>query len=217
MSRRAFLVLAFLSVFGLVLALWARIELDWANARVQGTALAGTFIALGWVATFFFREFSASIERRLRSSDIQRALLAEIADYAETLELSDAEGMKDDLAREIAANPAFRPYFFRVSAPVIFEANDEAVPLLPEEVIDDVIAFYSTLSDLRSMIEDLRDPAFGLLDGARRLRSYRDYVDLMANTARLARDAAVRLDDSLADRVTAYTRPDATNGFGGVR
>ncbi len=184
------------------------LPLDFEQTGVQQATIAGSVVAGGWIMTFLLRELSDSISRERKSRDLQKALAAEISDYAATLHVDDPRYWKTSVEQDVmkggyTLEDAFFPYFARISEPVIFNRIADDVSLLPENVIDSVIQFYSTLSDLRLFIEDVNSEDFRRLERSRRVVGYKDLTDLLTTTEEIANDAVLNLTRSL-DGIPAW-------------
>lgn len=201
MNRGAVLFVSFLLVILALWLVWAGFRpLDRDDARIQQALIAGSFLAAGWLLTFFLRELSAHLAEVEKSEDLQETLRAEIFDYSYSLD-DDLEAAVTELELAVAAGEAagtpYHPYFPRVSEPVIFNALVGDIYLLPAKVTDHVVQFYAQLSDIRLMVEDLQSEAYRGLNATRRLQGYRDYLDIRATGAELAQDAVDALNASL--------------------
>ena len=207
MSQGALYFLIALLVVALGVALKA-VPLDFEQTSVQQAAIAGTVVAGGWIMTFLLRELSDSIARDQKSRDLQKALAAEIHDYTVSLHVHDPEQWKRNVEADVmrggsTLEDGFFPYFAKISEPVIFNRIAGDISLLPEDVIDAVIQFYSTLSDLRLLIDDLNSLEFRRLEKARRVIGYKDLTDLLTTAAAIAKDAGKSLEMSL-DGIPAW-------------
>lgn len=201
MTRSLLLTLCVLTIGALLFAIY-QIDFDLADPRVQQGAIAATVVITGWLVAFVFREAGAIFDRAEQSRDLQTALRAEIFDYAEALTVDDPAAWRKQMRLDVlqagsSGKTAFYPYFARISEPVIFDQLIKDVLLLPENTIDVVIQFYSTLSDLRLFIEELREEEFRKLNEERRLTAYLDLLSMQVTVVELGRMAVDQLDRSL--------------------
>jgi len=184
MSRTALLIFCAVCL-GVLLAFVAWVSPDFSEARLQQAVVAGAFLAAGWIVTFAFREAGILAERRQKRDDLMLALRAEIFDYSEMLR-DEFDSEITALEHAVATDPDYHPFFPMVSDPVIFQALSADAHMLPVRVIDDVIQFYSMLSDLALMVEDLRSDEAKQLPPARRLPMYLDYIEMRRAASELA-------------------------------
>lgn len=195
---------------GLVLCLVPSLILLAANAegffedvRVQQAFVAGCFLAAGWFVSFAFREIATLVDRYQRSLDIQIALRGEIFDYSEALSDDDPDATAEDVCKKVReggddATTAYHPFVPRVSSPIIFPGFVHEVPLLPEETIDTVVQFYSVLSDVIIMSEDLGSDRFHACKAIQREGALRDYMSIRKAALGLARESDEKLTASIA-------------------
>jgi hypothetical protein len=73
----------------------------------------------------------------------------------------------------------------------------QEVHILPNEVIDPVILFFSQLETIRNFVEDMRSDRFVMLEPARKAAMYRDYVRMVKFLVLLAGKAEGALARSL--------------------
>lgn len=205
MSRVALLWLCLLIVLAVGFVV-LQLPFDIEDIKIQQAVIAGTVVATGWLMTFSFRETSELIERNQRGRDLQKALRAEIEDYFEALDDEDSDATIENLrAKFMGAKkddekiPVFFPL---VSEPVIFNTLSQDIHILPENVINDTIRFYSMLSDIRLFAEDLRSTSFANLSLPSQLLAFEDYIEMRIAGCLFAYDAMKKLDFSLDEVIT---------------
>lgn len=190
---------ALLVLIGLVL--W-QFEFAFNDAKVQQALIAGGFLSAGWIVTLLGREIGLLVDRRENSVDLQLALRAEIYDYSIMLDDTDADTTVQDNVdyirkRVLDAEDGKLPFIHSVSEAVIFKNLAEKMPILPPAVIDGVVQFYSVLSDVRLMVDDIRRDDFGKLDDKYQADAFERYLRLRATAVALANNALNCLNESL--------------------
>lgn len=174
------------------------LNVDVDDIKIQQALLAGGLVATGWVVTFGLRELQRYLERRQKSVDLQHALRGEIFDYADMLDDGDPDQIIATLKpRILSGNEGEKPFFPFISEPVVFDNLVGEIYFLPKSTIDDVVQFYSILSDVRLFAEDFRSEAFGKLSDEGTLNAYSDYIRLRGSAKELADKAVGQLNDSL--------------------
>lgn len=175
------------------------LEADLSDTRVQQAFIAGTFLAAGWVLTFILREISADIVREQDSIDVQEVYRAEIFDYSEALEDNNSAQIRKTLSAKIKAagdgKSKYQPFVPKISPPVIFHARAADITLLPEQCIDNVVQFYSMLSDVSTFAIDLMTPEFRQQAATSRAQAFEDYYEMRETCHRIACEALADLGD----------------------
>lgn len=172
--------------------------------QVMQAAVAGGFIALGWIVTFLTQEYRRQQERREMRIEIHMALRAEINDYVVR---HSYDGLKrhvarvTDLIRRGGDDPdsAFFVFTPKTRAMAIFSALAERINHLSPRTTDPVVWFYSQLADVESFAEDLRSAAYARMDADRRARAYADYIQMIVEAKRRGEIAVSVLTDALGD------------------
>lgn len=179
-------------------------ELKLDDTRIQQAAVAATLVVLGWFVTFALTEWREARSREQKSRDIQSAFNAELIDYSVSLDDGDHDMVIEALEKRVRAD-ASTVFFPLVSDPVIFNSLTSEVTFLPGAVIDDVIQFYSMLSDVQLFANELRSDAFANVTVGGKLDACRDYIAMRAEAALLALQATVAISESLK---SAGSRPE---------
>ena len=172
----------------------------WSNERVQQAGVAGIVIALGWFAGFVLRETSALIVRHERLRDVHRALRAEITHYLKTLgDVAYLTRERDDMLERMEGAEAYVPFIPRERNDAVFRAIVGEIHLLPRSSVGPVVAYYSQITALETMIEDLRGEAFKALTPTRRGAVYGDFMGLKLRALEYG-DQAIDLIDTYTDK-----------------
>ncbi|MBV0913926.1 hypothetical protein [Anianabacter salinae] len=168
---------------------------DWTQIPVQQAGLAGLVVAGGWFAGFLLREISQQIGRSERLRDYHRAL------YAEIMHNLDNLGSPDDLrehAETVLASmeldEGFVPFIPHEKNDTIFKAVVSDLHILPRASIDPVVKYYSQVSAMDAMINDMRGEGYSSMTRERRAALYRDYIGIKINLIEFGNDALKRID-----------------------
>lgn len=181
---------------------------DFSNIKIQQALLAGGLVATGWIVTFGLRELQVYLERRQKSIDLQYALRGEIYDYSEMFDDGNVDDIIQELENRLKEKDGVNPPFFPlISEPVVFNNLVSEIYFLPQNVIDDVVQFYSMLSDVRLLAEDFRTDPFIELSNAGKLDAYGDFVELRENIRKHGLDTVAMLNKCLRVREDALPFP----------
>lgn len=149
------------------------------NSRLLQAVLAGGFLALGWVFNGRQNRREAARMRAEKLRDFHRAIYAEIASYMETLGGRDAlEVYRDDVIAKMEADDSYVPLIPRERNDEIFRALVAEISILPRVTIDPIVIYYSQVTAIEEIIQDLRGERFRALGVDRRVAMYRDYIGL---------------------------------------
>ncbi len=162
------------------------------------TAIVGIVGALiGILLTNVLRVYFDWRDRREKVRDIQTALRAEIRSHRHALEDFDDEAFADEIIRRMEGSQDYTPFITREADPPIFSAAVGEIHILPGEVIDAVVIYYRQARSLAAMIEDMRDPSFGVLPSERKVQMYRDYRGLGRYALELADEALAAIEQAI--------------------
>lgn len=202
--RRGPLIGITLAVLALAAAVLIFGPFEWSNRRVQQAGVAGVVIALGWYAGFVLRETSAMLLRRERLADVHRALRAEITHYLKTLvDEAYLTGERDAMLAKMEGEEAYVPFIPRERNNTVFQAIVGEIHLLPRSSVGPVVAYYSQVTALETMIEDLRGEAFRALTPARRGAIYGDFMGLKLRALEYGTQAVGLIDTYTNDGAKA--------------
>ena len=149
------------------------------NSRLLQAVLAGAFLAFGWLFNGWQNRREAKRLREEKLRDFHRAIYAEIASYMETLGGTEAlEQYRDDVIAKMEADDSYVPLIPRERNDEIFRALVAEISILPRVTIDPIVIYYSQITAIEEIIQDLRGERFRALSVARRIAMYRDYISL---------------------------------------
>ncbi|WP_349364520.1 MAG: hypothetical protein ABL307_04375 [Roseitalea porphyridii] len=177
------------------------------DPRAVGT-IAGASISAAIVMTIWFlnRYQERKIEenrRKRKTIDVMSALIAEIRSYT-----SSTDFKRNDIKRaKRSAIEAFEgPYGYRFIPYVPIEKHDrvfEAVMLdiqvLPYTVVHQVVGFYSQMTAITGLQQQLNTDGYRELPSSRRLRLLLRYLDMNDHALKLARSALDALERQISE------------------
>ena len=202
LSRKLVLWACGLAISAILAALYVFTP-DFSSERVQQAAVAGAIVVVGWIFTFATREVGVLLDYRRKSEDMQFVLRAEIYDYQNVLDDGSIDEALAVLKRRYNANKkeGAEMYFSRISAPVVFDAMAKEIYFLPEGVIDVVVQFYSSLSQVSLFSAEFREDQFKQLPEKSKYAAFEDYLRLRQEARELAELAVRSLNKSLGIEV----------------
>jgi hypothetical protein len=159
------------------------------DPQVQAAALAGLFLAIGWVVNGREQRRVAAGLRDERVRDVLRALYSEIRAYVSVLR-RDAIGENGAALRDrIEREPGFFPIIPTERNATIFASIVGDISILPDGAIHSVVLYYSQIVAIEALISDLRALDVAAVGGARAAALYADYVLVKLEAAELGADA----------------------------
>lgn len=147
------------------------------DARIWQAAVAGGFLAFGWIFNGWQNRRDAANLRAERLRDAHRAIFAEIEVHLQNL--WEDEAIRTDGAAVIERmdfEPGFVPFIPRAPGDRLFRALETEIHILPRVTIDPIVAYYSQLSAVDSLTEDMRGETFRGFEADRRASIYADYI-----------------------------------------
>jgi len=169
----------------------------WIGSAVVAFVISSLVTILGWYATHRSERLLEVARRQERIQDIQTALLADIRSTSYRFEVVDSDRHLDEVVALIEETPGYTPFVPREPGSLLWSSIAQEVHILPNEVIDPVILFFSQLETIRYFVEDLRSEQFSNLESARKAAMYRDYVRMVKFLVLLAEKAEGALARSL--------------------
>lgn len=153
------------------------------DARIWQAVIGGTFVALGWLIN---GRRNRRAEARLRAEqirDLHKAIFAEIKPYIVALKRDISEDFEAEMIRRMKGTDAetgeaFIPLIPRESNDAVFQSAIEHIHILPRQTIDPIVAYYSQVKTISTLIEDMRSHDFRRISSERRIAVYRDYIRL---------------------------------------
>jgi hypothetical protein len=183
----------------------------WIGSAVIAVVISSIVTMAGWYATHRGERLMESARRQERIQDIQTALLADIRSTGHRFRQIDLDSHLAYIVTQIESAPAGRDYTpFVPGEPgsLLWSSVAHEVHILPNDVIEPVVIFFSQLETVRYFVEDLRSERFLILARERKAAMYEDYVRMMRYLVQLADDTEIALARSL--HITpALNNPDA--------
>jgi hypothetical protein len=164
----------------------------WIGA-VIAALISSLVTALGWIVSHNRESAAERRRRRDKIIDMQKALRAEIATYADQLRETDLPSHLAVMVSAMEADPAYVPLVPRESHDTVFHALVADIHMLPSGAVEPVVRFYTLLIGVASMAEDLRGASFRKLPVERRVRMYRHFIEMKVRAAERAAEAEAAL------------------------
>lgn len=170
----------------------------------QATMALGAVIG-GWIFTFLFRIWRDEVAREGRQYDVLIGLQAEIIDFLEeVLVLAEQKGLKpqeeteeeqrshaatlvqsilgdvdnEPIPKIIKMDRQYRRLVLEPPATKVFDALSAEVQILPVQVLQSIVAFYSQVQDLRGMANDVNKDVFWALPNDRKAELFLNYENV---------------------------------------
>lgn len=141
--------------------------------------IGGLVIAAGWLTTAVFNELARNRDKEERLRDHHKALYAEIQD---TLSAYYGEGEATPHAQKIidkmSTDPQFVPFIPKENRDRVFTALVADIHVLPRQTINPIVAYYSVISSIAALANDMRGERFQTLEQDRRIAMYRNYIQM---------------------------------------
>lgn len=172
----------------------------WIGSAVIAVVISSLVTIAGWYATHRSERILESARRRERITDIQTALLADIRSTSHRFEVVDPDRHLEEVVAIIGSDRAagdFTPFVPREPGSLLWSSIAPEVHILPNEVIDSVVLFFSQLETIRCFVEDLRSDQFARLEPSRKATMLQDYVRMAKYLVLLAAEAERALARSL--------------------
>lgn len=166
--------------------------MEWLETLPPTVLVPAAIIVVGWFVTRLLDRFQVRSQRREKTRDFLTALDAEIRDYVWTLEEADLNSFKRNMVNQIVnarRNTKFVPFVPMEKYDTVFNALVNEIHILPKEAIDPVVAHYSQLKSIQSLIEDMRSESFSKLPRQRIAAVYSDFIDMKVMSLVLAKGA----------------------------
>ena len=160
----------------------------WIGAVIAAVISSGV-TAIGWIVSHRREGEAEARRRRERIVDVQKALRAEVANYAAQLEEVDLAEHLDGVIHAMRRDPAFVPFVPRESFDIVFRALVSDIHLLPSGAVEPVVRYYAHLIGLAAFADDLRSIAFRDLVPERRAEMFGDFIQMKVKALDLARSA----------------------------
>jgi hypothetical protein len=169
----------------------------WIGSAVVAVVISSLVTIAGWYATHRSERMLEAARRQERIQDIQTALLADIRSTNHRFQEVDLDTHLEQVTALIEKSDGFTPFVPGEPGSLLWTSIVPEVHILPNEVIDPVVLFFSQLESIRQFVEDLRSERFEHLESSRKVLMFQDYVRMMKYLVQLGNDAERTLSRSL--------------------
>jgi hypothetical protein len=172
----------------------------WIESAVIAVVISSLVTVAGWYIALNHERRREAERRQERIWDYQTALLSDIRSTSAQFAHVDIDRHLADVVSLIQHAPDDRPYTpFVPRAPgsIMWNSIAQEVHILPNEVIDPVVLFFSQLETIRLFAEDLRTERFAQLEKHRKTAMYSDYIRMWKLASRQAEEAQEALRAAL--------------------
>jgi hypothetical protein len=172
----------------------------WIESAFIAAVISSLVTVAGWYISLRHERRREAERREEKIWDYQTALLADIRSTSSQFAIVDINRHLEEVVALIEDAPEDRPYTpFVPRAPgsLMWPSIAQEVHILPTEVIDPVVLFFSQLDTIRSFVEDLRSDQFARLERSRKILMYRDYIRMWRLASRQAEEAQSALRSAL--------------------
>lgn len=170
----------------------------WIGA-VIAAVISSAVTALGWIVSHRREGEAEARRRRERIVDVQKALRAEVANYAAQLEEVDLAEHLDGVLAAMRRDPGFVPFVPRESFDTVFRALVADIHLLPGGAVEPVVRYYAHLIGLAAFADDLRSPEFRGLMPERRSAMFSHFIAMKVKALDYAREADAALAKGIGE------------------
>jgi hypothetical protein len=174
------------------------------EALIQSAVIAVVISSLvtiaGWYATHRSERMLEAARRQERIQDIQTAVLADIRSTGHRFRQFDLDRHLAEIVAQIEGAPEGRdytPFVPREPGSLLWPSVAHEVHILPNDVIEPVVLFFSQLETVRCFVDDLRSDRYAAVSRVHKAEMYDDYVRMMKYLVQLADDAQRALERSL--------------------
>jgi hypothetical protein len=183
----------------------------WVESAFIAAVISSLVTVAGWYISVRHERRREAERREERIWDYQTALLADIRSTASRFASIDFDRHLQQVVVLIESAPEehpYTPFVPREPGSLMWPLIAQEVHILPTDVIDSVVLFFSQLETIRHFVDDLRSEQFAQLERARKIAMYRDYVRMCQFALRLAMEAQETLHVALG------LEPPSNSGLG---
>ena len=172
----------------------------WIGSAVVAVVISSLVTVIGWYITLRHERTREAERRRERIEDIQTALLADIRSTIHRFQAANPDrnlGGVVPFVESAAGDLGLTPFVPREPGSLLWSSIAQEVHILPNDVIDPVVLFFSQLETIRYFVDDLRSDQFASLDRTRKIAMPQDYIGMAKYLVLLADEAESALARSL--------------------
>jgi hypothetical protein len=170
------------------------------QSAVIAVVISSLVTVAGWYISLRHERRREAERREEKIWDYQTALLADIRSTSSQFANVDFDRHLDDVIALIegaSQDHPYTPFVPRAPGSLMWQSISQEVHILPTEVIDPVVLFFSQLETIRNFVEDLRSDQFARLEKSRKVAMYRDYIRMWRLASRQATEAQGALRNAL--------------------
>jgi hypothetical protein len=168
----------------------------WIESAVIAVVISSLVTVAGWFVAHGSERRLEAARRQEKIQDYQTALLADIRSTGFRFSSVDYDRHLDEVTARIEHAPdddPYTPFVPREPGSLLWPSIAQEVHILPTEVIDRVVLFFSQLETIRNFVDDLRSEQFAGLEKSRKAAMYRDYVRMCRVASQQAAEAQAAL------------------------
>ena len=197
------LVLIFL-IIGAAFLMFFHADDGFPATTVTGLLIAGSAL-FGLVFNAAVARQDAARLRRERRDDVQRALVAEIKHYKQALDADPLDEAWQTMQPRIAAG--YVPFLPSECNDTIFDSVVGDLHVLPKQVIDPVVQYYSQIKAIEAAIADTRTDVFKTgktaAEKQRRASMYFEYLQMKKRSIGYADEALQAMNATFNNDVSS--------------
>jgi hypothetical protein len=151
----------------------------WIQSAVIAVVISSLVTIIGWYISLRHERTLEAERREERIWDYQTALLSDIRSTSAQFAHVNIDRHLSEVVSLIQQAPedrSYTPFVPRAPGSIMWESIAQEVHILPNEVIDPVVLFFSQLETIRLFVEDLRSERFAQLEKHRKIAMYGDYI-----------------------------------------
>lgn len=181
---------------------------------IVAAIVSATVTVAGWYVQWWSNRNLEAERRREKVTDIQTALLAEIRSKAHHLAQYELMDVPSSVSSKLTKRGTlYNPFVPREAGSPVFTAVTKEISILPTEVIDPVILFYTQMEAVSHFADDLRSDRFLALEKDQKLTMLSDYLQLKVHAGKLATTAVNSIETSLAVSRSGADRLDQKSAW----
>ena len=147
----------------------------WIQSAVIAVVISSFITVIGWFVAHGSERRLEAARRQEKIQDFQTALLADIRSTISRFTDLDYDRHLEDVVALIESAPRDRPYtpfVPREPGSLVWPSVAGEVHILPNQVIDAIVVYFSQLETIRLFVEDLRTELFAGLEPHRKADMY---------------------------------------------
>ena len=178
-------------------------------ATILGASVTAVVAITLWVGNKWWERKRADILRAEKITDIMRALLSEIEAYVYLLSSDDLDAHMIMMTQQIEASPdgGFVPVVPRESHDTVYRAFLGEIHVLPGEVVNPVVRYFSQVTAIANFAADMGEDRFAKISNHRMAAMYRHFIVMKKIAREMGEEAREALREALDLQYTPFSRP----------